>query len=348
MKLLLGIMVSSKNERKAVINRYLKYFPQDDNLLLVAFTPKDIRWKKRKINVLYFYNNEWNRKWLRFPDGIYNQCFNKHKKRMKKIEKVLGENRIFNTINRFNKWSIYRLLENSKVNKYVPNTYLFGKANVFELLEDHKALFLKPCYGSFSKGIFKIEKTEAGSFSIYQTVTTPKYTFDDPVEFYQKIEELIGKKEFIIQAEIPMKTWNGSRFESRMLLQKDATGKWAVTAGICRITYERSIITNYLKKEMRLRDIMEELDFSADKKNKIMEDLYKISLDTAQCLEDGLGLLGEISVDFAITEDGQVKIIEANGKPSKVLVEDLGDEEIIEAFYKKPMDFLVYLANVKK
>lgn len=342
---ILGILALSREKGKEYLQLYSSFVNSDD-IRLISFTPRKIRWRRKRVKGLYFSDGVIKEGWFPFPDAIYNQCYNK---RSLKITSYVGSGKVFNQINRFNKWHIYNILQSStssELTNFIPETRLFNEKNLFDLLNKHDAVFLKPCYGSFGDDIFRIRYDKDNKeYHIHTTITTPKFSFEDPTMFFKKIKGLIGRKIYIVQSEIPMKKLNKDLFDIRMILQKDNSGQWGITTAFSRITPNRSIITNNMYKKKFLHELLSALLYSPEKQQQITRSLNEISLKTALALEQSLGHLGEISVDFAITDKDELKIIEVNGKPSKALIKRLPNETIINLFYSKPIEYLKFLAN---
>lgn len=73
------------------------------------------------------------------------------------------------------------------------------------------------------------------------------------------------------------------------------------------------------------------------------KELRKISIRIALILEKSLCCLGEISVDFGITVQGNPLIIEVNGKPEKTVFGEV-KEGILERVFNTPLEYAAYLA----
>ena len=59
-------------------------------------------------------------------------------------------------------------------------------------------------------------------------------------------------------------------------------------------------------------------------------------------------MLGEICVDFALDEEGNLWIIEVNGKPDKNLFFYLKDEQLLKRLYSAPFKYAYFLARNNK
>ncbi|WP_158738696.1 YheC/YheD family protein [Alteribacillus sp. YIM 98480] len=345
-KPLIGIMVNKRNQRKSTLRLYYQY-KENTPVQLFAFTPKDINWKTKRIQGGCYINGKWETKTFRFPHAVYNRCYQRKGKTIKRLEKYIGKNKCFNTITFFNKWIVYKILSNSELNTYLPKTWFYKKKRFKMLLESRKQLILKPCYGYLGRRVYLVETNSINeSYKIYQdTLKRPKYSCLDSAPFYKKIEELVGSKKFIIQEHINTTRAAGRVVDIRMLLQKNQNGKWNVTNGISRIAQKDYYVTNCSHRICEADEILQTLASNNKERTALYREMRNTSLMTGKILEKHLGLLGEIGIDMVIDENRQIKIIEVNGKLQKSLY-NKGDAswENTGLVYKRPVQFAYFLA----
>ena len=129
-------------------------------------------------------------------------------------------------------------------------------------------------------------------------------------------------------------------FDMRMLVQKNRNGLWDVTADMSRVGYKNYFVTNTAYGVQPIGKVFENTAFSST----IVSDLRDISIRVAKTLEKHLCSLGEISVDFGITNNGKLWIIEVNGKPEKTIFGEIGDE-ILDKVFLTPIEYAAYLAK---
>jgi len=73
--------------------------------------------------------------------------------------------------------------------------------------------------------------------------------------------------------------------------------------------------------------------------------MERVSLEAAAVIEDKLGLLGEISVDFMLDTCGRPWIIEVNGHTQKSFVKRLHDHQMTNTIYRNPLEYATFLAG---
>ena len=336
----IGILVANRNQRKYILKQYLEY--NVSNMKIYCFTPSSINWEKRRILGMHRLNGKWSNDIFPFPSVVYNRCYNNDSKLIERLETVIGRNRCFNHVTRFNKHIVYKNLS-QWLEPYLPELVMYDKENAAHLLEIHKLLYLKPCYGHKGKGVYRVELKESGEIEIGHHHYLPHIIVGDREQFQERIHELLGLKPYIIQKGIYVKPLNGQTFDMRVLVQKNKSGQWSVTNVISRVAHRGYFNTSICESICLSQEVLLQL-YSPDEMNSILDSLYNVSLRAAEILEmDSKRNLAELSVDFVLDNDGHVWIIEVNGKPSKDLY--VGIKKRYRAF-KRPMEYAYYLCKM--
>src|SRR5690554_4402313 len=117
-------MVSDTKRRKINLGFY---WNNQLKINLFAFTPSDIIWNKRSIRGLQLIDGGWRERTFPIPHAIYNRCYNNEEITISRLDSMIGRNICFNTINHFNKWNVYKLLNNTNIKTFVPETFLFDE-----------------------------------------------------------------------------------------------------------------------------------------------------------------------------------------------------------------------------
>lgn len=343
---LIGIMVMSRKKRKKILKVHNRY-KGNLKMELFCFTPRDINWGSRKIKGITLSNNKVKTKIFRFPDAVYNRCYRKKSKTLRKLEKYIGENKCFNHITFFNKWRIYSIMSRTKLGKYFPKTSFYNPETFMEQLYEDRCLILKPSYGCLGKKIYLVELTYNHGIKIYEDTLIPMYTFYDKELLMKKLSELIGKKKYIVQREIQMAKIDGKIIDLRVLVQKDINGYWEVTNGISRAAPYNFFITNHCEKIYKMDEVLESLISDWRERYYLSKEIYDTCIKTAQILEEKIGLLGEIGIDMAIDRKGLIWILEVNGKMQKSMYYELErkDDENIAIIYRRPLEYAYYLSQ---
>ncbi|SEO76057.1 YheC/YheD family protein [Paenibacillus sp. OV219] len=339
---LIGILVSNKSNRKSVLELYQRY--DRLNLHLFAFTPSDINWENQRINGLSLNKGVWKQSSFAFPKVVYNRSFNKKTITIQRLENVIGTNKCFNKINFFSKWDLYNLFKQSELNPYIPETLSYDQANVSELLEKYHVVYIKPAYGFKGKSVYRVEQTNHGDVNISLYSLAPRYICRHNESYQGKLGELLGSENYMVQQGIFIQKLNHRYFDIRVLVQKDISGAWTVSTLACRVAYEHYFNTSMCEFIYDAAEVIP-LIFSQDKTNEIFQSLHEVSIAAAQVAEAHIGSLGELSVDFAIDEQGKLWIIELNGKPQKSIYKDMKSSKHKNLVYSRPLEYAYYLSH---
>lgn len=337
-------MVLSKKFQQIFLEYFLPHneFP---DAILYAFTPHSINWQRKRIRGVYKQNGVWKTKLFPFPDCVINQTYTTSLKTVKRLEQALGPGKVFNRVNRLSKWKVYEILSNSKLNKLIPGTYRLEEIPLDALLENKTSLFLKPELGTLGKGIFKLIKDEAG-YHILQNKTKPIHSFGNFEDLLKKVNELTGGESYLVQEEIKPKTVLGKEFfEARMIIQKNQNGEWSVTAALSRRVNKSCILANLAYKVETLDETLKALGWRRWKKQSTIKKMKKVAILTAKEIENSYGHMGEMCVDIMINVEGDLKILEVNGRPSKKLIQSLNNKPLEQQFFTNPLKYAYSLAK---
>ncbi|SER94956.1 YheC/YheD family protein [Salipaludibacillus aurantiacus] len=339
-KILIGIMTNKKPRQKQ-LKRFIS-FNKNPNVELFAFTPSGINWQEEKISGLTVSKGETITKEFPFPNSVINLIYTKQQQTIAKLEEKLGGKKVFNTVNRLDKWQTYETLSESPVAFFLPDTFMFKEKEFLPLLKRYKVLYLKPRHGLKGVLIYRVEwKEEAGQYNIYDHSSTPVFVFNDEKLCLTKIKEIAGKKKYIVQKEIKSAAVNESIFDIRVIIHKNRLGKWEVSGGLARIAIPRVYVTNAALKMLPLEDLLKRLNMGFLQRAVFKKKLELISIASAKALEEEAGQFGELSADFMIDDRNQLFMLEINGQPTK----KVRDPDLLEKMYTKPLDFACYLAE---
>lgn len=334
-----GIMVTNPNQRKNALRTFLNY--KEIGMRLFCFSPSGIDWKNKRIIGLQRLNRNWVIRKFPFPKVIYNRCYKIDHQLIQRLKSEIGSSNWFNHFNQFNKHEIHELLSRWLVH-YLPDTVPYNKENVIRMLDMHKVVYLKPCYGHTGKGVYRAELKDNGEIDIGYQYFLPKTVTRDAAQFQEEVAPLIGSVPYIIQRGIPIQQWNDQTFDIRVLAQKNGMGLWSATNVISRIAYKGCYNTSVCEKVCPTAQILHQL-YSPEIADRIMGSIYDTSLRAAEIVELDAGChLGELSVDFAVDTGGQVWLIEVNGKPDKSLYHGILGSRLV---YQRPMQYVRYLCR---
>jgi len=334
-----GIMVANRHQRKYALLQHLRY--KTASISLFSFTPSSIDWKRRRITGLYRANGRWAVGHFPFPVVVYNRCYGTDPALMERLEKTIGPRKCFNRTNQLNKSEVHGCLSRW-LSDYLPETFAYGEADEYAMLEKHKVVYFKPVYGHKGLGVYRAELMDTGKIHVGHHYYSPKTILDDAARFREHIRKLLGSTAYIVQQGVPIRQIRGQIFDIRVLVQKNERGLWSVTNLISRIAYKGSYNTSIYDKAMLSRKILQSL-YPADRIEPILTSIYNVSLRATEIIEMGTdNHLGELSVDIALDRDAHPWIIELNGKPQKEIYNGIPNRSDV---YMRPLQYARYLCG---
>jgi glutathione synthase/RimK-type ligase-like ATP-grasp enzyme len=306
---------------------------------LIKFTVNGINWKDKKISGKILENGKWKQTVTRFPDAVYNRCYSSSEAVARSFEKVIGKGKVFNSFTRFNKYTIFSILEKSQLNYLMIPTHPYSTKVLLNMLNEGPVL-IKPAKGTLGCNIFRFA-LEDNKYKVYSQTFHPMETFKTADELTSYLEKEINPKNYIIQPFISFASIDNHIFDMRMLVQKNHRGIWDVTADMGRVCFKNYFVTNLTYAIQPVGKILESTEFQ----HITISKLKQISIQVAKELEDNMCSLGEISADFGISSDGKLWIIEINGKPQKSIFCGI-DNRILEKLVTTPLQYATYLAKL--
>jgi len=302
---------------------------------LVVFTPYGINWLNETVRGFVFKNGTWDRGVTRFPDAVYNRLYGTNAKTIARLIKMLGEKCVFNHQNRLNKAQVARILNSSKLEPNLPETNEYSWDNLAGMLAKYEKVMLKPVYGHYGFNIYQVTQTESQYLVYFETLRRPHYRFNKPEQLRNWIEELLLRSHkciYLVQQYIEPLKIRGRFFDLRVLVQRNAKGKWAVTAIMSRINRLNYLISNFVYSIADGTELLKDLGLP-----RLIDPITEMGIDVGRLLTKKMAMFAEISVDYLIDNNNKPWIIEVNGKPRKDLFEDYADEELLRTIHLQPI-----------
>lgn len=225
----------------------------------------------------------------------------------------------------FNKWNLFEWLKESKATaRHVPKTRrLRSAATLTAMLKNHDSLYLKPEKGKAGKGIMRLKYRPNTLLPFRLQIQSGKknttYKAASVERLWARIGRAKGTSRYIVQQAIGLAGYHGRPFDLRVLLQKNGRGAWAVTGVGARLAGARSI-TTHVPRGGSIEDpsTMLEGTFGAEQAAVILKNVSTTALLVARQIERASGfMLGEMSMDLGVDEQGGVWFFEANSRPMK-------------------------------
>lgn len=362
--MILGVFLSRKMIKKIARGtnvsglQFLAEESINEGIKLIAFSPDDVDWWSKSINALiYTKEGKWVKEISPFPDVIYDRSLLPlGEKEIGKIsrERFKSEYKIpfLNNRHYFPKWETHKILLPCKeTRKYLPDTALCTHpVSLIKFLNKYRVVYIKDSGGSRGENIYKIYRRDDGVLIVSYVKSGKVYVNEISLkDIYTKIinGSLYGKK-VILQQGINLAHYQGRPFDIRVLVQKDASGRWIISDKSIRIANSSySPVTNVSNggEVKKFADVIPKLFPISNM--KIKDELDKMLLSICNCLERNYGLLGELGIDVALDIHGRLYLLEVNGKPAKTCIRRSNNSQLIHEVYSNIIKYCKYLYENK-
>lgn len=304
------------------------FFMNTKGRLVFIFCHKGINQKQRTITG---YSYDVNKKtWIRgefpFPDSVIDRCYPNYHSSHAILTNVIGQNRIFNKKTMITKVDFARVLgANNYLRAYIPETKVFrtiSDLDGFFAKYDH--VYLKPSNAMKGKGIISIQKTHEGKIECMYTSDNKDVVkvVDSLSQISDVLKPVTGRRRrYIVQQAINCMQYKGGPFSLRVSPVKNGKGQWVVIGILALGSLRARHITNFSSGGAaiplsKLYDVIKsQISLSKDDFLRLLEGL---AIKTATALDEKLGPLGELGVDFIMDKKGKPWLLEANGNPAKI------------------------------
>lgn len=325
---------------------------------VVVLTPSDLKLLQHRI---YGYRYDpkqhtWKRHIVPLPHVIYNRIPNRDDEMKPEVQQVIKTCmkhpavQLFNPAF-FNKWTLFEWLKKTKLTrKHIPTTRrLTKKLSLKKLFLRHSLLYLKPESGKAGKGIMRMRRQASKPFPYYLSVQNSRrsQTFRHKTiqSLRQQINEIVGDESYIVQQGITLARFQSRPFDLRVLVQKNKSGRWAISGIGARIAGNASI-TTHVPRGGSIEDPHKALNdkFGSTSAKLLLIKAKKTALRIARQIEIGAGCsLGEMSMDLGVDTNGHIWFFEANAKPMK-----FDEPDIRKKSLNQLLQYSLFLAKKRK
>ena len=328
-------------------------------ITVMVFSPEDVNHERKKIYGLFYHqkSKKWLRRWVRFPDIIYDRCRNQSTERFHQLRQFRGQYPHLTFLNRplANKWNMYlKLSANPDIRPHLPYTVRFaGFKQMKQLLNRKGLLFLKPSNGTGGRGIIRIRRAPGGRIAIQGRDPKRRIIPNQNLtvrQFAAKIKSWPLKEKYMLQQGIELTLPDGRVHDYRLLIQKDDQGQWAVTGCAGRIGPKYSVTSNLHGggTAVPVDELLRRTLKSSEKAEAIKKTMEKLGHDIAEYLEKEFGSLCELGIDIAVDSGGKVWLLEINPKPSREIFRRTGQLATYGQAITRPLQYAAWVYEQKR
>lgn len=320
------------------------------NQFVYVFKACDFNKRKMKVTGYRFEYGQWQQKQLPLPDIVIDRTFHHNHLQAQKHSlymNQLSQAHHYLTLNAQlpNKLIIYEQLKQS-LPEIIPPSQSYESIHTLEkLLDEYKSgVILKPLSGMHGKGIIHITK-EDNHYSIQgrQLNNQPIcINFSSKTALQKWLLYFRQNISYLIQPYYEFRTAQAEPFDIRVLMQKNENGQWQNSGHVARVGHKEHLTSNLHGggKSFFTINVLE-LIFDEHHVTQLLSTIHTISEKIVNQLEENFGRFGEIALDFGITKQGNLVLLECNSKPGRQAFMQLATQS--EAVILKPLLYAKYL-----
>lgn len=226
------------------------------------------------------------------------------------------------------KWGLWKFFsQNDFIRSYLPPTTLLSKQSLHSYLERYKSVYIKPCGGWQGKGVIKAWK-DVDRY-IYTKESDNQISCASVKEMYRKIMQQSSNRKHIVQMAIDLAEISRRPFDIRLMMMRNANGKWKYMGIMAKVAGHGSVITNLARGRGYALEvetaIQRSLGFSSRKIEQLKKEMIRLGYKSCQRFDD-YNRYWQIGFDMAIDKKGRIWMIEENTGPAHSLFAKLRDK----------------------
>lgn len=343
----LGLM-SAKTAGRSHFLPYVEAANEAGFKRLILFAPEDVNLARRKITGYTYQKHKWVRTVQGFPDLIYDIGHYRTIRSYQQAEEIKSFSRLpFLGDWLGNKWVVYQGLKASPeiAEHLVETELLIRAADGISMLEQHKALMLKPVSGDSGTGIKRISLRK----DMLIVEEDGGVCRGIKVESAGRYLDQLAAKGYMMQPALDLRVNSRNPWDCRALIQKDGLGSWSFTGLVVHVG-QTSRLTTHPEHGGQTLEAYPFLAkrFGEEEAKRLYEQVKDLSRRVAEQLELYYNRsFAELGVDLAISEDRSLHILEVNHKPGKPFMRTERDLELYLKSIRVPFQYAAYLAHTQ-
>jgi len=191
----------------------------------------------------------------------------------------------------------------------------------------HQEYYLKPRKGSGGLGIYVLKK-QANGIILKNHLNEQIAIFEDKYGYIKFLKEQIDLKSYFVQPKAQIIPIDQKLYDIRVLVQNDGDDCYNITGMGVRIGQQLSNVSNLMAggTAWEIENMEDHLDQQFNiSLSEFTYQLKNISLNCCKELHEQFGSFAEIGLDFLMTKDRGLLIMEGNCRPSRWIFNVLAD-----------------------
>jgi bifunctional DNA-binding transcriptional regulator/antitoxin component of YhaV-PrlF toxin-antitoxin module len=246
------------------------------------------------------------------------------------------------------KWDVYRMIsDDPDLTSYLPHTNRIQTVrDIFRLLKRFPVVYVKPVWGMQGKHVYRVSRKSLGKIQIEFQVADQirSLQFNVAKSRGWMSRRFLGQSGYLVQQGIDLiQDEYGRTADFRWLIQKNGEGIWSVTARVARVARKGWLTTNVSTggDAVDAYDFLRLAGFRGDEITKSIQQMDDLSLQIVNRLENKVGSMGELGIDFGLDKTGHPWLIEVNPRPGRKMLKML-DQKLRELSLRRPLEYAKY------
>jgi len=338
-KLILGVVVAKIDVQKQVegVNivmpepifyRELAHSANKDYIDVYIFSSSE--WTEQGLYGYRLHGNEWHREAVPYPDIVFDRCFYSSAKQRQACDDMLAALKRKKHFQLFNnnlpsKLIVYEALRSvEELIPYLPHTEQLHKMSIIPkwLSMYADGVVLKPAAGMHGKGVLHITYDNDTNQYVIQGRNlrneSIEASFSNELNALKWLYRFKKELQYMIQPYLILRTEDYKPFDIRVLMQKDHTGQWQLTGSMARVGLSEGLTSNIHGGGEAYEPFpLLEAKMGRYKAERLLQQIHIISGQTVLAIEGHFGRFGELALDFGVTPQGSIWLLECNSKPGR-------------------------------
>lgn len=234
---------------------------------------------------------------------------------------------------------------------HLPETRELSSAHVLNaMLRRYPAVFVKRSGMGAGRGVFHVTRLASGGYRLtFRESTRTTHEVQQDVTSYADLTTLLSRltgyawrsSAWCVQQALQPARWRDRPFDLRVIVQKDGQGRWRVNGSYIRVAPDPASLLS------RRGDYLPSERFFSmkwgSKGTPFLSEIFALACRCAAALDEALGPLGDLGMDFLIDEADRVWFLEANAGPGYLMLGP--DDRDYWNQLSAPLAFASYLAG---
>lgn len=354
----LGVLAARQSSKRRPYQEQTTFFRRlikegkDIGVEVFIFSPRDVRWRRRRVRGWTLVRGRWRKKLYPVPHAVFDRVSPKGRADLSGVPGVRRRFRrmgvpMFNT-RVAGKWGLYKVWrKNPVLREALPPTRILTKKNLHAMLRTYGEVYVKPINGGQGKGVAWVKRVRGG---YRYRIHGRRGSRGGKVRSVGAVSARCGRgRRRIVQKAIDVLKCGGRSFDVRALVQRHLDGEWHVTGIVARLGAKHSKVTNIHAggRARKLCDVLADTGADEAKISEVMENIRRLALETADAVSKTTRLVGELGIDFAIDKEYNCWLLEANSRTGRISLHRAGEDEAGRQADRSPAEFARFLAASK-